>query len=380
MEKTLFERYLEFFKGLQLVRVSLENIHQGKLEHFYTLYAQLRGLYVVPHDKNRIPKNENVIAYDVAENLNIDTSLYISSKTYEDKENIYYDHLFTTQTSPTIENNIKVPLKDWMELDIVKINGQSFKIWEVIKIMADKNGGAHFDKKIEKENEAALCIARNKAGRLVVQVLMERVGTILFNIGLKVIKSQFDFHFIMALALKVPPKKMSNKNLLSFKTLLGNIPISVAIDQAKMLKLKLSDLEIGAYEFDLYSINKSRLVIINFSYEITEEMKVMLTIYTDDSLVKYKLERPLFIGHNFISYGNIEIGDEEIEWGFSALKIFARALNERQTMLEHHIMKNHENGNVGVLLGKQIVQVNSDMSLVFPNEINYMPFVDFINS
>lgn len=146
-EKSLRLRYMEFFSSMKLLRNSLDNVALRKEEFFISLSAQLRAMFVP--DRNRsgeFIKTDEFICFRLAKELGIELDLFVQPTTYVDKQCQYYSHLFTTTLTQTQTNTQKQTLLEWLNNDIVKIKNKKFKIYEVIKIVADKNGGAHFDK------------------------------------------------------------------------------------------------------------------------------------------------------------------------------------------------------------------------------------------
>lgn len=375
-------RYLEFLKGMQLVRDSLDMVRQRKEHYFLSLSAQLRALFILPHDKNgKLKRDRALICYDLAEALNVDLSLYISKKEYANKEYQYYDHLFTTTLEATRENTERLSLVDWLECDIVSIFDKKFKIWEVIKIMADKNGGAHFDEKTDIEI-AQLCEARNKAGVLVIHLLLSKVGEVLFKIGLKILKSLFDFQLVISIAL---PKRESliNKNVISFIYERAYSPISISVTDSNMLSLKLADSEKTFYEFEVFDFNNNidwSFFVINISYELTEKMRVMLTVYCNNVVSKIELHNPIFIGHIFLRNSKIQFSDKDFKISFSTMLLYKRILNDEQNMQLYESLQTCKNANVGRLVGKQEAIILEDSSMKFLGYIYYEPYNEFIES
>lgn len=379
-------RFMEFFKGVQLLKESLDKISNEKDDkYFLALSSQLRSLFILPHDKNGNPITEDVknpiICYDLANKLNVDLTLYTEEATYEDKECQYYDHLFNTTLGKTEQNTKAISLVDWLEAEIVSIPGKKFTIREIIKIVADNNGGAHYDKNVNKEI-ADLCSAKNQKGVLIINLLLKKIGDVLYQVGLKIIKSLFDFQ--LAISLIIPRNKCTNKNIISFSYENGHSPISLSVSENDKLILCIQNQDKRRYRlnvYDLSDMDDSNILVFNMSYELNEDMQVILSVYCNDTVVQYRLGTPFFIGYNFTRNSTITLSDKDLSICFSSMKIYNQILDSDQSFKLNKTMKQiNDEDSVLKISDKQFAVVDENNTIQLLGPTIYTSYHDFKKS
>lgn len=378
--KTNRLRITEFFNGLKLIKDSLDKVHEGNDSYFMVLSSQLRAMFILPHDKDGLlKKDEFLISYYLAKELGIDLNLFISEKDTENKDSQYYEYLFHTTLYPTDENKIQVSLVDWLEKDIVSVSNKTFKIWEIIKIVADKNGGAHYDHKMNKKEQVQLCEARNSKGVLIINLLLERIAGVLYQIGLKIIKSFFDFQLALSLVLfkQVLPKK----NIVSFIYNQIYSPICIFVGEQNNLQLKISgDKGEGSYIFDIYdlsNIKEDKILVLNIAYQLTEDMKARLIIYCNENYMEIEISTPLLIGYNFMINSNMVLSDVDLALGLSSMKLFRTILHEEQNLSLNEELRDID-GNLLIASGRKTAKVLENFSLNFIDDIYYNSYEELL--
>lgn len=379
-------RFIEFFKGVQLLKDSLDKISNEKDDkYFLVLSAQLRSLFVLQHDKNGNPITEDaknpIIGYDLANKLNVDLTLYTEEATYEDKECQYYDHLLNITLSKTEQNTKAISLVNWLETEVVSIPGKKFTIREIIKIVADNNGGAHYDKNVNKEI-AELCGAKNQKGVLIINLLLKKIGDVLYQVGLKIIKSLFDFQ--LAISLIIPYKKCTSKNIISFLYENGYSPISLSVSENDELILSIENQDKRRYSlsvYDLSDMGDSNILVFNMSYELNEDLQVILSVYCNDTVVQYKLATPFFIGYNFTRNGTIILSDKDLSICFCSMNIYNKILDLDQSFKLNKTMKQiNDEDSVLKISDKQFAIIDENNTIKFLGPILYISYHDFKKS
>lgn len=371
-------RYKEFYNSMKLLRVALDNVAQRKDEYFISLSVLLRAMFI-PSWKSKIMdftgNIDEFICIHLAKTLGVDLYLYTKPTTYESKECQYFKHLFDTTLEPTTENTQKQTLLEWLKNDIVEVPVKKFKIVEVIKVFADRNGGAHFDSSDSKEN-VLLCNAVNKAGIKIIYLVLAKIGEILYKVGFKIIKSIFDIQLVVSFAL---PKNqnLSGKNIMTVKYENAHCPLSLRVNENNMLNLTLSESNSKSYNFDIYDFkNNTDLLVVNISYELTERMEAILKTYCNHCYCEIKIHDLIFIGSSFMYNSSIEFSDDGIRIGLSALSIYKKVNNNYSYF--YNDMQIAKLGNTGVLEGKfkGTYEINNDIKL--DRVPFYMPFLEFV--
>lgn len=377
-EKSLRLRYMEFFSSMKLLRNSLDNVALRKEEFFISLSAQLRAMFIPNRKRSgEFKETDEFICLKLAKELGVELDLFIQPTTYEDKECKYYSHLFTTTLVQTQTNTQKQTLLEWLENDIVQIKDKKFKIYEVIKTVADQNGGAHFDKALKNEESVDLCLAKNKTGVSVVNLILAKVGEILYSLGLKIIKALFDVQMVITLAL---PKKqdMLEKNIITYRYEGCYSPIMINVTDKNMLQLTLSDSQAHSYSFDVFDLTyNTGLLVINVAYSITDKMEGLLEVYCNDCYSKAIIHNTVFIGYNFFVNSIVDISDDNIKVGFLNL-MFYKQINTDYNIIYKKILK-EKYSNVAVLNGKHQMRYQDDGSLKFDKAPLYMDFEEFMS-
>lgn len=377
-EKSLRLRYMEFFSSMKLLRNSLDNVALRKEEFFISLLAQLRAMFVP--DRNRsgeFIKTDEFICFRLAKELGIELDLFVQPTTYVDKQCQYYSHLFTTTLTQTQTNTQKQTLLEWLNNDIVKIKNKKFKIYEVIKIVADKNGGAHFDKAQKDEESVDLCLAKNEAGVPVINLILAKVGEILYSLGLKIIQALFDVQMVITLAL---PKTQDflRKNIITYRYEGNHNPVMINVTEKNMLQLTLSDSQFHSYSFDVFDLTyNTGILVINVAYSITDKMEGLLEVCCNNYYSKVIIHNTVFIGHNFFVNSVIEVSDDNIKIGLVNL-MFYKQINKDFYAIYDNILK-EKRSNVAVLNGKNQMKYQVDRSLKFDKAPLYMNFEKFLS-
>ena len=389
VEKSLYLSYTEILKGLHFIKDAIDFVEQGKDYYVIPLSGQLRAIFVLPHDKNGNLKNYTVgkkgktrniptNIFNLAQKLNCDLEVYTSEYHYKNRDNQYFSHLFDTTIDTTGKNFKRISLRDWMELDIIVCRGYRFKIWEIIKIMADRNGGAHYDGALTRK-EMELYKAKNAANYYsLLSLVLTKIGKVLFQIGFKVIRSVFNFQFIMGIALNLPTLT-TRKNIATFYSISGFSPLSLSIDEKNMIKLNLENLEGHRYDLDIGENRSDEIIVINLGYEISADMSAILSVYYCNEFIQYRLDTPIFIGRGFLPHFKVYFSDDNIRIGFSTMKLFSRILSPGTCLYHYSEIRKKEDEDIAVVEGKQEMLLLNNHTVDFSNGVSYKPFRDYIN-
>lgn len=384
--KTFSWRYVDLFKGLQLIKDSLDFIDQNRKYYYIPLSGQLRALFVLPHDKNgniidttkgkRVYNSTNI--FNIAEELKIDLSVYIRKQKYTNKDNQYFSHLFDTTVFPTEENTIKISLKDWMELDLVVLEGKRIKIWDIIKKVADKNGGAHYDKTIP-SHDALLFNTKNANDTSVLFLFLYKIGRVLLNVGVKVLKSEFDFHIVVPLFFN-RLSYSSPKSILSFHTR-KSFPMQITLTPDNRVMVTFIDLDDDIYECELCKIESTGKYLLNVGCELTEKMDIKTVVYDKSKIMKSNFLFPVFIGRCDFIERNMKLCDDGMVLGLLAnVCIFRKVLSQDEYLKLCNSLCDNVN-EVEVLDGehKCLVMCNDKIGKEYAIERKYLNIDEFMS-
>ena len=143
-------RYIELFKSLQIINDSLYLISIGKRYQTIPIAGQLRALLL--KDK----QTPNPLFFEILELLNKEISVYLKidkNKTQIGNNLFYWNNSIDISLKETQEYSLKVSFEDWLEKIVFEYDTESYSIGKIIKLIANKNGGAHYN------YEVPICVA-----------------------------------------------------------------------------------------------------------------------------------------------------------------------------------------------------------------------------
>lgn len=383
-EKNSRLRYLEFFKGMQLIQESLYRIKVNREDQFFLcLSAQIRGLFIPIKNGKLIEcekyNSNDFILYQLSKELNIPLVLYVQNKIYEDKECQYYDHLFYTKIEP--ENNYQeVSYTEWLNSYILQVPSYKFKIWEVIKVLADKNGGAHYDKKLTQEKDYQLNIVTNKKGILVSNLILVKTAEVLYKLGLKLLKKLFDFQFNITVALNYKNILSQKKNLIKFKYDDVYIPLSININD-NMITASLMDEYHKTIIIDVRNNTNNGLLFIGIGCSLNGKMQMIVNLGCNNEFKEITFKRPLLIGCTFMQNSKILFSDDTFEFGLGSLTLFNRKFNYDEYKVLYNTEKiSAQLGNIAVLNGTTSAHLTENNDIMFDTKMYFEKYSEYIHT
>lgn len=377
-QKSMRLRYLEFFSSMKLLKDSLDKVAHKQDEYFISLSVQLRSMFIPKRSRNQasFENSDEFISIKLAKELGVNLDLFVSDKEYECKECQYFTHIFSTSLEPNAINSKRQSLLEWLENDIVEILGKKYKIWEVIKAVSDQNGGAHFDKEANEEN-VRLCTSVNQAGILIVNLILANVGRILYGLGLKILKSLFDFQVVVSFS--IPLKQViSGKNIMTFNYKNAYSPLAFYVTEQNMLRIKIADSKDNIFEIDVFDFRyNDGLLVVNVSCELTERMEMILKVYCNNVFTHLIVHSAIFVGHNFMVNSLVTFSDVDVKIGLSSLYFYSFIDKDYAGIYNRCLeVKKY---NTGILNGMCNAQFDENNNIKFEKPLSYMRFSDFIS-
>lgn len=373
--KSMRLRYLEFFSSMKLLKDSLDKVSHKQDEYFISLSVQLRSMFIPKRSQASFEKDDEFISIKLAKELGVNLELFVSDKEYESKECQYFRHIFSTTLEANSINTKRQSLLEWLENDVVEILGKKYKILEVIKAVSDQNGGAHFDEETKEEN-VRLCTSVNQEGILIVNLVLANVGRILYRLGLKILKSLFDFQVVASFSIPLN-QVMSGKNIMTFNYKDTYSPFAFYVTEQNMLRIKIADSKDNVFEFDVFDFRQNDgLLVVNVSCELTERMEMILKVYCNNVFTHLIIHTAIFVGHNFMVNSFVTFSDVNIKIGLSSLSFYA-SINNNYAGIYNRCLEGKKY-NTGILDGKCKAQFDENNNIKFEKPLSYIPFSDFI--
>ena len=151
MKKSTGRQYIELFYSLQIINDSLSLISLGKKYHVIPIAGQLRAI-LIKDKQTPVP-----LYYAIQKILEVKQYIYLSTipeKIKISKDCECYFNVMNVSLERDKLHYQKEDIGKWLQYCIVETPQKSFTIEEVIKIVANKNGGAHYNEEIS--NDAVL--------------------------------------------------------------------------------------------------------------------------------------------------------------------------------------------------------------------------------
>lgn len=361
MSKTTGQKFVEFFYSLQIINDCLSLIEKGKKYQVLPIAAQLRAILV--KDK----QTPNPLFFYIHDILKIDQTIYIKDTVNDINCDgyIYHSHLIDISLTCEEGHFVKSNYSDWLDTVIIEKGEEQITITEVIKAVANKRGGAHYNDTIP-EKIFPLMLIKQEDNMNLLDKLIKEIGDIICSVGLLVVKSQIDFHYIANIAIKNTSKSSSPKNIITYQESMSYYPIAILLNSYKDLVLKITSPDGDYIVFPIDKHISDGIFIVSFSYEINEYYSGILRIYsnTEKRFITYIIENPFFIYNKFILLHNQFFSDHDL-----ALAVY-NVESHVQPLSEQHFKEKINSKNIGeetdarIIRGKYFVTIDSNNNLV----------------
>lgn len=188
--KTYETRLIELSSGLNLIRDSLKDIESGKKYSISTLSVQLRAF---------LCKNDSEVLLEYFSDLTgVSTDIYFYTKEFKCEIDLkscmfliphFSIHQESDEQSTTTTGKI-------LDLNIAFFDGYSFSIKRLIKEIADKLGGAHYDASVP--IDFAGLIETSVFNSKPIELILASLGKIVYEIGVMMLSSIINsaYHFL----------------------------------------------------------------------------------------------------------------------------------------------------------------------------------------
>ena len=147
MKKSSGVRYIELLNSMFIIKDCLKLIKEGKDYHVSTISGQLRGVFLDSQS------DDKPLFFSVMEYLGLVPNVYIEPQIEFQKiapRSFFYFHICYPTLSQNDSHTKMIHLKDWFELPILRKEDNVLSVKQLIKIVSDQYGGAHYDPKVSK--------------------------------------------------------------------------------------------------------------------------------------------------------------------------------------------------------------------------------------
>jgi hypothetical protein len=362
MKKSTGRQYIELFYSLQIINDSLSLISLGKKYHVIPIAGQLRAI-LIKDKQTPVP-----LYYAIQKILEVKQCIYLSTipeKIKISKDCECYFNVMNVSLERDKLHYQKEDIGKWLQYCIVETPQKSFTIEEVIKIVANKNGGAHYNEEISNDAVLLYTVTDEKHISIIDKIIVN-IALIIKALGLLLIKKAFDFHYLANIAIRFD-ELSSHKNIISYHDEDYYLPVAILLTSKRQLILKITDPDRRLFIVPLKeNIEKKGIYTICFSYEINSNFESELKIYSlFDQTAKYILTTPIYVHNHFTSFPHQWWGDEHIEMGFYNLQLYTSVLPEIIIIKKMKDMEVDENTPMVILKGRNYAYVDKKNNLCF---------------
>jgi len=294
ISKTLHRRVVELSESLQIIRDSLTLIKRGKFYQAIPLYGQLRSLV---SEKGR--KNPSLL-FDIATKLSFSLDVYYVERKPPPEEVLPASKLLFFFMPLEISyirqgsNQKKSTLDEFLSTTAVVTSHSSYSVNDIIQLLANKAGGAHYSDKIHEIDAQLFLTGLYNQSQLVKMGLSNpsilidliyQVGMLIYNLGLKLLKSVSEFEFFIQ--VYIPKQDLNDKAyILDIGNTDSSTRISLILEKNSNLSFIIQDSEGRSFKLGVTKyISFERLYVINVSYGFTNTMQTYIKIYIDNEAV-----------------------------------------------------------------------------------------------
>ncbi|WP_276497608.1 hypothetical protein [Pontibacter litorisediminis] len=331
ISKSSLDKLKEFYLAVRIMYDLEKLIKEGKSYHIPTVYGQLRALLT---DKTKEKSKEKKPLFDIASILGEEIKIYYMPKRSEEHSNFGNPFLDISSLPISIErqlvNQIEISLEDYLNVEVVQYQGESYTASDIINLLSNKYGGSHYDTKVPQYIAELMSIGFGR--QPVLDNLIIQIANLFLKVGLKLLKKVTDFELFVALK----PSTFSVEENFFFDYVLPNLParISLLTYQGK-LRLFLADILGNAASIGIEKVlEPNQNYIVHITHRITPDLRSEVKVNLNGENVFEELYfEPLLVLNEIRSYqGYINRSQEKefqkFEFGLGRLMMFSSVLGE----------------------------------------------------
>lgn len=353
IKKTNIDKLIEFFHAIRIIHDSKTLIDGGKFYQITTIFGQLRALLT---DKTKERNKELKPLFEIAKILESEILIYFMPDTLEqDLPFITEDLLLHISSLPvSIERQLpgqeQISLEDYLNIEIVKYKGESYKTFEIINSLSDKFGGSHYDTKVPQHLIELVSIGINN--QPILHNLVIQIANLFVRIGLNLVKKISDFEIY----IKIFPETFSIEENYFFDYFLpnsNNSRITLFCFQGK-LRLYLCDLLGRCVNLEVEQMLETKTsYLLNISHRITYDLKSEIKVGKDGiNILDQVINEPLLMLneiHSYHGYFNRSQEREFQEFEFGIGEIIMRSIvdeDKNRAEIFNYLLKKEHKGMI----------------------------------
>ena len=380
--KTLLDRFVEFFYSVKIIFDGLKSIEKGNDYQIIPIYGQLRALLAEKTAKNK------PLLIDLAKELKYDIKVYYTKHEAANDNRLIMSFYFPKISfQKEKETDIESSIFDYLDMEVVKIDKYRFKIRDFIELYSNKLGGSHYDTKLREDYHYLKNINVHIGADPIVKYYAIEIAKAIYDVSFKFLTHHLETSIY--LTLFVPKQTIQYKSwILDLSLPNTNLQCSLTIDKDNLFVFKLTDLQNNSFKvsFNKSSIfnNLGTLVLNAF---LTEDFETCISIYWNNELIVEEVfDKTILIVNEFNSITRIYNNSIDLDKNGIKLGIFSfmvangftiKMLKENIADLDNSITDNkmlwlEKDQYVAKIIGEKEAKINHTLKFIKTNELqNY---------
>jgi len=337
IKKPLLIRFNELIVSLAVIKDSLESIVKGNYHQFIPLYGQLRAI-LTDNAKKNIP-----LLKELADNLNFKLSLYYIESNIIPLDNantsvFHISHRITLKKE--FEDQTEIELFDLLKKTLILFNKDTYTYSEIIEILANKSGGAHFASKIEKFIAKLFAFNNNFLifGHTILENFFYEFGKIIFELSYEILHKFASIYLIFNIK---PLFKIDDISIIfDYFRNDSSYRITIFIDNNSHIGINLTDF--NGYVLTCISesqtIEANKLLLIEISIDLKKDLYCEVNIFVNNKLhASVVSETPFLILNEIQDYlfyinRSIELKDNGLHLAIGSIAAFDKIMESEERL------------------------------------------------
>lgn len=283
--KTVGERLADLRASLLVLRDSLEAIKNRKLHFIIPIFGQLRALLV---EKRR--DNEPLLL-DLATRFRIDPSIYWMPGSPEELSRatgieppVFYMGGFPMSLRKELPRQEPISINDLIKKEILFLKNSRYSIERVIKMCAEKAGGAHWAQRLTEDEKNILSFNIFLVGLQPTHQALAQFASVILEYGFFLLSTITTQH--VHLFALIPDQTIRHKTyLFSFGYPNGTNTIRLAIGNQRVFQAEIMTFSGDALRLQCApEFNHNQIHHFELSHELNRQFHSMLSLYIDGQL------------------------------------------------------------------------------------------------
>jgi hypothetical protein len=351
VKKSVADRMIELINALQLIYDSLKQIRQGRMRYLIPLSGQLRS---VISEKSG---NADPLLFHVAKLLEQDLHMYCMPDVLDDSfpEDLREGMLLHVSGLPITSERqfaaqMELTFDQILDREFIMFENKNYTPRAVIKLYANKAGGAHYPPSLPRDFASLLSLNMNV--QPVAEILVQ-IGDATLAMGLRLLKRlvDSDIHVLLVVPDQVPEHFSGVNYLLDYRYEGSAMRISLTLNNRLMPCFFVSGLQ-GFYA----RVDCDRLIQwneprhIHATIRIDDELSTVLELRVDGARVGHlRIPEPLFVLSDPLDYEScynraVDGEPQLFSFAWGTIIMYGRELDpvERAKILLHIDDKRHD--------------------------------------